>query len=66
MTIQLNGAARELVPGATIADAIAQLSGVIDGIAVAHNGEVVRRHDWASTMLEDGDQVEVVTAHQGG
>lgn len=66
MTIHLNGAARDLEPGTTIADAIAQLSGATEGIAVAHNGEVVRRHDWASTTLEDGDQVEVVTAHQGG
>ena len=66
MTIHVNGAARELAAGTTIADAIAQLGRVTDGIAVAHNGEVVRRHDWASTTLEDGDQIEVVTAHQGG
>jgi sulfur carrier protein len=66
MTIQLNGAPRDLVPGTTIADAIAQLTTTSDGIAVARNGEVVRRNDWAATTLEDGDQVEVVTAHQGG
>ena len=66
MTIQLNGAPRYLVPGTTIADAIAQLAATSDGIAVARNGEVVRRNDWAATTLEDGDQVEVVTAHQGG
>ena len=66
MTIQLNGAPRDLMPGTTIADAIAQLTTTSDGIAVARNGEVVRRNDWAATTLEDGDQVEVVTAHQGG
>jgi sulfur carrier protein len=36
------------------------------GIAVARNGELVRRRDWASTALEAGDQVEVVTARGGG
>lgn len=66
MTIHLNGAARVLTPGATIADAVAQLTQASDGIAVARNGEVVRRADWAATTLEDGDRVEIVTARQGG
>lgn len=66
MTIDLNGTPRELSPGTTIADAVAQLTAAHDGIAVAHNGAVVRRNDWASTTLEDGDRVEVVTARQGG
>jgi sulfur carrier protein len=36
------------------------------GVAAAVNGEVVRRGAWASTQLADGDQVEVLTAVQGG
>jgi sulfur carrier protein len=36
------------------------------GIAVARNGEVVRRADWASTTVSAGDRIEVVTARQGG
>jgi sulfur carrier protein len=36
------------------------------GIAVALNGEVVRRADWPATRLAPGDQVEVLTAVQGG
>jgi sulfur carrier protein len=43
-----------------------QLTQSIDGIAVARNGEVIRRTDWAATTLEDGDRVEIVTARQGG
>jgi sulfur carrier protein len=66
MTIKLNGAVHDLTPGTTIAEAIARLATSSDGIAVAHNGEVVRRSDWAATTLADGDHVEVVTAHQGG
>ena len=30
------------------------------------NGEVVPRRNWPGTQLSDGDQVEVVTAVQGG
>jgi sulfur carrier protein len=36
------------------------------GIAIAHNGSVVRRRDWAATALSEGDRVEIVRAMQGG
>jgi sulfur carrier protein len=36
------------------------------GVAVALNGAVVRRADWATTMLNPGDTVEIVRAMQGG
>lgn len=36
------------------------------GIAIALNGAVIRRRDWAATPLNDGDRVEIVRAMQGG
>lgn len=36
------------------------------GVAVAINDRVVRRAEWATTMLADGDRVEIITAMQGG
>lgn len=36
------------------------------GMAVAVNGEVVPRSLQASTVLSEGDVVEIVTAVQGG
>jgi sulfur carrier protein len=36
------------------------------GIAVALNGEVVRRSEWATTTILDGTSVEIVTAAAGG
>jgi sulfur carrier protein len=36
------------------------------GIAVAVDGEVVRRGDWQGTKIRDGAQVEIVTAAAGG
>ena len=36
------------------------------GTAVAVNGEVVPRRDWAGHALRDGDRVEILTAAQGG
>ncbi len=36
------------------------------GIAVALNGNVVQRSDWADRMVSDADAVEIVTALPGG
>jgi sulfur carrier protein len=36
------------------------------GVAVAINGEVIRRGEWSSTSLHDGDVVEIVNAVAGG
>jgi len=36
------------------------------GIAVALDGEVVRRSEWTSTVVRDGSSVEIVTAAAGG
>ncbi|MGC2486980.1 MAG: sulfur carrier protein ThiS [Acidimicrobiales bacterium] len=38
----------------------------VRGIAVAIDGEVVRRSEWATTLIPDGAQIEVVTAVAGG
>lgn len=36
------------------------------GVAVAVNNKVVRKVDWASTELAEGDNVTVITAVCGG
>ena len=66
MNVIVNGQAVELSDGATTAAAVQVLTSAPSGIAVAVNGEVVRRSQWESTPLADGDQVEVLTAVQGG
>jgi len=68
MRIELNGKPRELPDGASLADAVAA-SGAGDearGVAVALDGEVAPRGEWASTALAEGNKVEVLAAIQGG
>ena len=36
------------------------------GFAIAVNGNVVRKDNWAATTLADGDRIEIVRAMQGG
>lgn len=50
----------------TVAELLAGLEVPRRGVAVAVNGEVVRRADWPAHHLADGDRVEVLTAAQGG
>lgn len=66
--VALNGEARELQDGATVADAVALLGVPLDarGVAVAVDREVVRRADWPTTPLAAGARVEILTAIQGG
>jgi sulfur carrier protein len=64
--VRLNGEPRELPDGSTVADAVAELTSAAVGVAAAVNGDVVPRGLWTVTLLADDDQVEVVTAVQGG
>lgn len=66
MDIVINGEPRRLPDGTSLAEAVALLTSSAAGLAVALNGEVVRRPAWAGTELAAGDEVEVLTAVQGG
>jgi sulfur carrier protein len=66
--IELNGRQTELPDGATVADAVNEIGVDADGrgVAVAVDGEVIRRVDWGKTRLQGEQSVEVVHAVQGG
>ena len=64
--VKLNGELRDLPDGSTVAQAVTELTAAATGVAAAVNGDVVPHGSWAVTLLRDGDQVEVVTAVQGG
>ena len=67
MKIRLNGHPVDLAPGATVAAAVAALDAqATRGVAVAVDGEVVPQSAWDATALEDGQEVEVLHAVQGG
>ena len=68
MKVELNGEMRQVEDGATV-DRIVELAGAdraSRGLAVAVAGEVVPRSLWPETVLRDEDEVEVVSAIQGG
>jgi sulfur carrier protein len=77
-TVRLNGADHEVALGSTLRDIVADLTGhrLRDdgsrhdggrlGVAAAVGGAVVPRSRWALRTIADGDDIEIVTAAQGG
>jgi sulfur carrier protein len=65
--VTINGERRELEEGPTV-EAAVRAAGAPDGrgVAVALDGEVVPRGEWATTEIRDGQEVEVLHAVQGG
>jgi thiazole synthase len=62
----VNGEYRELGDDATVETVVRELGVDGRGTAVAVNGEVIPRGEWAETELHDGQEVEVLHAVQGG
>ena len=78
MNISLNGTGRTVAGDSSIAALVSEVTGrplaadgrATDGrklgVAVARNAQVVPRSLWSATALAEGDDVELVTAVQGG
>jgi sulfur carrier protein len=66
VALDVNGERVEMARGATVADLVTATGAGPRGVAVAVNSELVRRAEWGSVELADGDQVEVLHAVAGG
>ena len=66
MRIQLNGEPYELPAGESVAALLTRLELAGRRVAVELNLDIVPRSQHDSTLLNDGDQVEVVHAIGGG
>ena len=66
MEIIINGQRHPVAEELSLAAAVSLVTAAASGVAAALNGDVIRRGAWESTRLAPGDQVEVVTAVQGG
>lgn len=66
MKIQVNGTEREFADGSTLAEVLESVGSARSGVAVALDGEVVRRGRWAEFVVPAGADIEILTAVQGG
>ena len=66
MRVELNGEPKELAEGTTLLALVEQLALAPERLAVELNRDVVRRPDWPTTRLSEGDRVEIVHFVGGG
>ena len=64
--ITVNGEARNVAPGTTVAALLAVMNLAGKRIAVERNGDIVPKGRHADTLLAPGDRLEVVVAVGGG
>ena len=64
--VTVNGAAHRLEKPLQISGLLDKLALTGKKVAVERNGEIVPRSAHASTLLADGDQLEIVVAVGGG
>jgi len=66
MQIFLNGESRNVADGTSIEALVLSLSGDPRGIAIERNLEIVPKAEHPTTLLEEGDKLEVVQFVGGG
>jgi sulfur carrier protein len=66
MQVVINGTRRQVPDELSLDRAVSLVTSSVSGVAVAVNGEVVRRASWPRVRLAPGDEIEVLTAVQGG
>jgi thiamine biosynthesis protein ThiS len=66
LRITLNGDAHEVAGPLTVADLLARLDIDPRRVAVEHNLIVLKRDTFGTTMVRDGDAVEIVNFVGGG
>jgi sulfur carrier protein len=68
MELTVNGEAKQVDAGATLADLLdtLEMDRTARGIAVAVNDAVIPQPSWHKKALSDGDTIEIIRAVQGG
>jgi thiamine biosynthesis protein ThiS len=66
LKLTVNGEAREMAAGQSVADLLAEIGLAARKVAVERNLEIVPRSQYATTQLADGDAIEIVHFIGGG
>lgn len=66
ISVVVNGSQMDLDDGITVGDLLVKIQAPERGIAVAKNDRVVRRSEFASERLSEGDRLEIIKAVAGG
>ncbi|MGB0897008.1 MAG: sulfur carrier protein ThiS [Flavobacteriaceae bacterium] len=66
INVKVNNTTHQLENSCSLAQLLSELHVEITGIAVAINQNIVSKSNWATTMLNNNDDVLIIKATQGG
>jgi thiamine biosynthesis protein ThiS len=66
MDIVVNGEPRQVADGTTVLSFLSEIGLPQTRVAVERNRGLVRKPDYGTTLLSDGDRLEIVTFVGGG
>ncbi len=66
MKLHINGEARDFDGDLTLSQLVERLGMKPDRVAIELNRDIVPRDRWPSTLLQDGDRLEIVQFVGGG
>ena len=66
ITVRVNGDARAIPAGLSVAGLLAHLELEPRMVVVEHNGDILRRDSYAGAPVREGDQLELVHFVGGG
>ena len=66
MTARINGEARVVPDGSTIADLLESFGLPAKNVLVEHNGEPVTRDDFSHQTIRGDDRIEIISMVAGG
>ena len=64
--VTVNGELRSVEPGSTVASLLDELSQHPRTVVVEYNLDLIKREAYATTLLREGDRLEIVRFVQGG
>ncbi len=66
ITVTVNGESVTCSRHTPVAEVITQLDYNPQLVAIEYNGEILHRQHWSNTLVNQGDQLEIVTIVGGG
>ena len=66
ITLTINGKQKDLDGPQNLVDYLEALGITQRAIAIAYNGDIIRKNEMHGVTLEDGDKLEIVRAVGGG
>lgn len=66
IVVQVNGSPQEVPAASSLAAVLDALGIARDGVAVALDARVIPRGEYATTVVEKGDRLEILRAVGGG